>query len=185
MDSLQGKFLIAAPRLSDPNFFHTVVLMVQHNEEGALGLVINRPLSATVRDVWKQVSEGTCLIEAFLHQGGPCEGPLMVLHGDEEIGGDMAVFPGVLLSTNKEAIEQLVVGGKSPTRFFVGYAGWAAGQLEMELESASWLTLPAEAEQVFGDGHEDLWHELHRAVTRAAQSSWIPPQIMPDDPSLN
>ena len=185
MKSLQGQFLIAAPRLSDPNFFHAVVLMVQHSEEGALGLVINRPLTATVSEVWKQVSESACLIEAFIHQGGPCEGPLMVLHGNTELGGEMSVMPGVMLSTNKEAIEQLVTAGSSPTRFFVGYAGWAAGQLEYELETASWLAVAAAPEQVFEDSDDDLWHQLHREATRAAQSTWIPPAIMPDDPSLN
>lgn len=185
MKSLQGQFLIAAPRLSDPNFFHTVVLMVQHGEEGALGLVINRPLSATVREVWKQVSESTCLIEAVIHQGGPCEGPLMVLHGDNASVADLQIMPGMMLSTSKEAIEQLVTTGTSPTRFFVGYAGWSAGQLEHELEVASWLTAPALPDQVFDDQEDDLWHQLHRAATRAAQSTWIPPQIMPDDPSLN
>lgn len=185
MESLQGHFLIAAPRLSDPNFFHTVVLLVQHNEDGALGLVINRPLAATVQEVWKQVSDATCLIEAFIHQGGPCEGPLMVLHGDDELGGDLTIMPGMMLSTNKESIEQLVTEGASPTRFFVGYAGWAAGQLEHELETASWLAVPAQPEQVFDDARDDLWHQLHRAATRAAQSTWIPPQLMPDDPSMN
>ncbi|QOV91896.1 YqgE/AlgH family protein [Humisphaera borealis] len=183
MDSLQGQLLIAAPRLSDPNFFHTVVFMVQHSEEGALGLVLNRPLETSVRDVWKQVSDGDCLIEGSIHQGGPCEGPLMVLHSDEA-GGDMDVMPGITMSTNREAIEKLVTAGASPTRFFVGYAGWTAGQLEAELESASWLTCDAELEHVFED-HDDLWQQLHRAVTRAAQTSWIPPEIMPDDPSLN
>lgn len=183
MKSLQGQLLVASPRLSDPNFFHTVVYMVQHTEDGALGLVLNRPMTTSVRDVWKQVSQDQCLIEGSIFQGGPCEGPLMVLHGDE-FEGDMNVMPGITMSTNREAIEKLVVAGASPTRFFVGYAGWSAGQLEHELETASWLTCEAVVDHVFEE-HDDLWQQLHRAITRASQASWIPPEIMPEDPSLN
>lgn len=80
-----------------------------------MGLVLNRPLETSVRDVWKQVSDGDCLIEGSIHQGGPCEGPLMVLHSDEA-GGDMDVMPGITMSTNREAIEKLVTAGASPTR---------------------------------------------------------------------
>src|SRR4051812_22214559 len=84
MKSLQGQILVASPKLVDPNFFHTVVLMVQHNDEGALGLVLNRPLQTTVKEMWEQVDEGTkCGVEGALHQGGPCEGALMVVHGEE------------------------------------------------------------------------------------------------------
>jgi putative transcriptional regulator len=183
MDSLQGQLLIAAPRLADPNFFHTVVLMVQHNNDGALGLVLNRPLSAAIQTVWQQVSESPCLIEGFLHQGGPCEGPLMVVHANEE-ASDLEVMPGVYFSTNKDGIEKLVETASSPTKFFIGYAGWGAGQLERELETASWLTTQAKMEDIF-EGTDELWQELHRAATRAAQASWIPPEIMPDDPSMN
>lgn len=183
MDSLQGQLLIAAPRLSDPNFFHTVVLLVQHGADGALGLVLNRPVSASVSAVWQQVSESPCLIEGFLRQGGPCEGPLMVVH--TEVGAsDLQVGPGLHFSTNKDAIERLVDAASSPTTFFVGYAGWGPGQLEDELEQASWLTTAAKPEHIF-DPPEELWHALHRAASRAAHAAWIPPELMPDDPSLN
>ena len=183
MDTLQGQLLVAAPRLSDPNFFHTVVLLVQHNEDGALGLVLNRPLAASVQQVWQQVAESPCLIEGVIHQGGPCEGPLMVVHADDG-ASDLRIADGLHFSTNKDAIERLVNAGDAPTRFFIGYAGWGAGQLEAEIETASWLTVPATADRVF-DEAEDLWQQLHRAATRAAHSTWIPPEIMPDDPSLN
>jgi putative transcriptional regulator len=183
MDSLQGQLLIAAPRLTDPNFFHAVVLMVQHNEDGALGLVLNRPLAATVQTVWEQVGDSTCLIEGYIHHGGPCEGPLMVVHGDED-ASDLRVADGVHFSTNKDAIAKLVESGTSPTKFFLGYAGWGAGQIEQELESASWLTAPAKPDHIF-ESSDELWHELHRAASRASHASWIPPSIMPDDPSMN
>ncbi|HEX8910961.1 MAG TPA: YqgE/AlgH family protein [Humisphaera sp.] len=184
MDSLQGHLLIATPTLSDPNFFHTVVLLVQHGEEGALGLVLNRPLATPVSKVWEQVSDSACLIEGNVFQGGPCEGPLMVVHGSGD-ASDLEVMPGVYFSTNRDAIEKLVESGADPTRFFIGYAGWTAGQLEAELASDSWLTVKADPAHLF-DPPEDLWHDLHRQATRKAKApSWIPPEIMPDDPSMN
>src|SRR5687768_16486258 len=183
MDSLQGQLLIAAPRLADPNFFHTCILMVQHNDEGALGLVLNRPLGATVAEVWTQVSDATCCIEGVVHQGGPCEGPLMVLHGDDAVG-DMTVMPGVSLTTNKGVIETLVEEGSSAARFFVGYAGWAAGQLEQEIDDASWLLVPAQPDHIFEET-DNLWQQLHKQAMRTSHVSCIPPEIMPEDPSLN
>ena len=75
--------------------------------------------------------------------------------------------------------------GSDPTRFFIGYAGWTSGQLEAEMEQSSWLVLEADVERVFEGSDEDLWHALHRQATRASLGSWIPPEIMPDDPSLN
>ena len=183
MDSLQGKLLVATPRLSDPNFFRAVILLVQHGAEGALGLVLNRPVSTSVSTVWQQVSESPCLIEGFLHQGGPCEGPLMVMHTEAD-ASDLQVLPGLHFSTNKDAIGRLVDAASSPTTFFVGYAGWGPGQLEGELEEASWVTAPAKPEHVF-DPPDEMWHALHKAAARAGKLGWIPPGIMPDDPSLN
>jgi putative transcriptional regulator len=183
MDSLKGQLLIATPNLSDPNFFHTVVLMIQHSADGALGLVLNRPTATAVSKVWAQVSESTCLIEGFLHQGGPCEGPLMVVHtaGD---ASDLPVSQGVHFTTNKDAIQRLVETGAEPTRFFIGYAGWGEGQLEAEITSGSWLTVTPSIADIF-DTNEDLWHELFRKSQRDAKANWIPRNMMPDDPSLN
>ena len=184
MDSLQGKLLIAAPRLADPNFFHTVILMVQHSEEGAVGLVLNRPMSIPIQKVWAQVAPTTsCLIEGFVYQGGPCEGPLMVAHASGE-ASDLQVIPGVHFTTDRETIEDLVEAGKEPTRFFLGYAGWSPGQLEEEIETSSWLMLDAEPQHVF-EPYDDLWQALHRQVGRASHANWIPPELMPDDPSMN
>src|SRR5687768_5273835 len=92
MKSLQGQLLIASPKLFDPNFFRSVVLLVQHTDAGALGLVLNRPLEMTINDAWGQVSETPCDATGFLHQGGPCEGPLMVLHTDSALP-ELPVIP--------------------------------------------------------------------------------------------
>jgi putative transcriptional regulator len=180
MESLQGHFLIASPRLTDPNFARTVVLMVQHGEEGALGLVINRPLETSVEEVCEKVLETPCAAEGVLYQGGPCEGPLMVVHTHGN-RSDIEVRPGVHFSTERESIEWLLRYNEAPIKYFVGYAGWAAGQLEMEMETGSWLTVSASEEQVFA-ADEELWSRL---LAIATLGKYIDPDRIPDDPSLN
>ena len=183
MKSLQGQLLVASPTLVDPNFFHTVVLIVQHNEEGALGLVLNRPLRTTVKEMWEQVAEEETEAEGVLHQGGPCEGPLMVLHGDD-VYSEVEVTPALHFCTSRDHVEKLMADGSSPMKFFVGYAGWTAGQLEAEMAEPSWLTIPATAKAVF-EGDEHLWTDLVRAISRTAVTGLVDPKRIPDDPSVN
>ncbi len=182
MDLKQGQLLIASRKLVDPNFSRSAVLLVQYREEGALGLVLNRPLETTVAEAWRQVSEEPCSCERLLHQGGPCEGPLMVVHDDESLS-EVEVVPGVHFTTNREAIEDLVNRPEAKSKFFVGYAGWGAGQLESEIESGSWLTTRATIEQVFTQ--DDVWETLSKSLTRAAAFPWLDPKLIPDDPSVN
>lgn len=183
MNSLRGQLLIASPRLTDPNFSRTVVLIVQHSEAGALGLILNRPLSLTVRSAWGQVSSSPCNIEGPLHHGGPCEGPLMAVHSDEELA-DIEVLPGVYFCTDRESIEQLVLQNHCPMKFFVGFAGWAPGQLDGEMDDGGWLTAPATADHVFGQ-HEDHWTEIVKALSRSSGMGLIKPKIDTEDPSVN
>ena len=181
MDSLQGHLLIAAPQLLDPNFHRSVVLLVEHNTHGALGLILNRPTNTTIASVWSQASETPCRHDLPIHQGGPCEGPLMVLHGHRDLA-QVAVCPGVGFTTDRDQVESLVAETYEPIKFFYGHSGWAAGQLESELEGGSWLTAPAIAEHVFGTT-SDLWQQLMRRLTPRVQT--IDPAIMPEDPRLN
>ena len=176
----------AAPRLKDPNFFKAVVLLVQHNDEGALGLVLNQPTRATIEAAWEQVTDTPCLVSGVLHQGGPCEGPLMVVHSEPELS-QIEVTRGIHFSTEKDAIEQLVArddAGQTRMRFFVGYAGWGPGQLESEIEQASWLSAPASPDQVFGPT-EDLWDALMKLIARSAAAPFMKPESIPNDPSMN
>ena len=186
---MKGQFLVASPKLADPNFFHTVVLLVQHGEEGALGLVINRPMATTIKDVWAEVKaegegSGECAVEGHLYQGGPCEGALMVLHGDES-NTEMTVGDGLYFCMRRETIERVVAENPPHARFFVGYAGWSSGQLENELEGGSWLLAPADAKAVFESADERLWGDLVRALSRAAVTGLVDPKRIPDDPSVN
>lgn len=183
MTSLRGQLLIASPKLLDPNFVRSVVLLVQHDEHGALGVILNRPLDITIRSAWKQVSAGPCQAEGVLHEGGPCEGPLMVLHANPTVS-QMRVLDGVYFSTASHEIERIVADDDRPARFFVGYAGWTEGQLEGELEEGAWLTSPATSEQVF-HATPDQWDALHKTLANSHLPPWVDPKLIPDDPSMN
>lgn len=184
MKSLKGQLLIASPRLLDPNFFHAVVLMIQHDENGAMGLIVNRPLTTTVQEMWKQVAESDfCTVDGNLHQGGPCEGPLMVLHGQER-HSDIEVIADVHFCARKDAIENLVAENDTEMRFFVGYAGWGPGQLESEMEEGSWLVAPASAAVVFHDA-QGLWGSLSRRLVLLKMWPGLDPGLIPEDSSVN
>lgn len=180
MESTQGKLLLASPRLADPNFARTVVLMIQHNEAGALGLVLNRPLEITVRQACEQSLGEECEVDEFLHQGGPCEGPLMVVHGNE-LEKDADVLPGVFFTTEKAKIEALLKQQIPTARYFVGYAGWSAGQLEAEMEIESWIIADAAPGLIFQE-QPNMWIKLMRGH---GLGQWVDPSRIPDDPTVN
>ncbi len=183
MKTLQGCLLVASPSLVDPNFNRTVVLLVHHNDEGALGLVLNRPTNKTLGDIWDQLSESPCDRAHPLYWGGPVPGPLMVLHTDDAIG-DSEVLDGLHFSVEKEKIEQLVESDDGTCRFFVGHAGWAAGQLEAELQEDSWITVPATLEHVFDD-EADLWRAVTKDIADSSLLGQLGVKHSPPDPSLN
>src|SRR5688572_26268848 len=107
MKSLRGQFLVASTHLKDPNFYRTLVLMVQHDEEGALGLVLNRPTGRTVRDVLKLVSEESSPCDDLIFLGGPVRGPIAVVHTDEE-RGNVEVLPGAYYTIEDELVNELL-----------------------------------------------------------------------------
>jgi putative transcriptional regulator len=180
MKSVQGQLLVASPRLADPNFYHSIVLMIQHDEGGALGLILNRPLDITVRQALAESIEVDCHVEGVLHQGGPCEGPLTVVHG-ESAASQVKVLPDVHFTAERGQIESLLSFGGEKLKCFVNHSGWGPGQLEEELEGGSWLVVPATADRVFS-GDRRQWSRL---VAEATLTAWIDPQRIPSDPSLN
>lgn len=184
MVSLKGKLLVAAPALLDPNFVQSVVLIVQHDENGALGLILNRPTEMTLKEAWQQVSEIPCQRDDALYVGGPCEGVLMALHPFEE-QSQIEVVQGVYFATQSEQIQTLMERPEEKRmRFFVGYAGWQAGQLESEMETGSWTVAPADSQRVFGPD-KDLWRRVKRDVAMTAIIGHVNPRILPSNPSDN
>lgn len=178
--TLTGKFLLATTKLGDPNFARTVILVIRHDQQGAFGFVVNRPTDLSVADALGGILDDAAQIESPVYFGGPCTGPLFVLHRDSAIGGENPV-PGVHLTTDREAIEALLVAQTGPAKFFGTYSGWSPEQLEGELAEGSWAVCDATADDVFSQD-ERLWSRLHARINL---SKYIAPDRIPDDPSLN
>ena len=180
---LRGQLLIASPKLVDPNFYHTVVLMIRHSEDGALGLVLNRATDKRVEEVWSELSEKPCNADLVLHLGGPVPGPLMAIHTDESLS-DAEVLPGVYFSVDPEKIEQIVSRDDLPRKIFVGHSGWGGGQLEGELEQGGWLTMPATLGHAFHAGDE-LWQQITKELVDSILLSKFKSEQIPKDASMN
>lgn len=183
MESLAGQLLLASPKLTGPEFERSVILMVQHDEEGAMGLVLNHPMEQTIDEVWDEVSEVPCAHEDRLHRGGPCEGPLMAIHSQAAYG-EVAVGDGLFFSVDRDHIEEVVGDTEAAVKFFVGYAGWGPGQLEGELAEQAWIVVPGGTDRVFSPS-EGQWQMLIKAAHRATVLGQLDPKIIPHDPSMN
>ncbi len=185
MRSLQGYFLAASPHLDDSPFSQTVILLLYHQEDGAFGVVLNRPIDQTVESLWSQLSDQPCTCERRLNMGGPVSGPLMALHRDEALSEmEVEVPGGVYVAATKEHLEKLIADTTEPCRIFVGHAGWAAGQLEREIEAGVWLVAPATAEQVFSED-ENLWRNVLSQIGQAILFSALKIKHVPPDISWN
>ena len=182
-ESLQGHLLIASPELMSPEFFRSVVLLVEHNENGAMGVVLNRPTTSSVDEVLTEARGEAPLRNDPVYLGGPCEGPLMAVHDAPSLG-ERSVLAGVHFSIETEHIEALAGAPEQAVRFFAGHAGWGPGQLEGEREQGAWGVVPASARDVFGPT-EDLWQSLHDWLERARSLGEVPPDAVPRDPSHN
>jgi len=160
--SLANHFLIAMPRLADPNFTRTVTLLCDHSAEGAMGLVINRPTDLKLRDVYEQLSITATGPEAdqSVYLGGPVQNNRgFVLH--EPLGHWEATLPvtdTLGVSTSRDILDA-IARHEGPDHYLValGYAGWGPGQLERELADNAWLSVPASREIIFHLPIEERW----------------------------
>ncbi|MFM7116274.1 MAG: YqgE/AlgH family protein [Planctomycetota bacterium] len=159
---LAGHLLAAVPNLQDPNFFRSVVLIFQHDPEGAAGLILNRQLPISLAEVAKEAMQLEGEFEQALFWGGPVEGPLMALH-DSLALAEMQVLPGVFFSMQRQNIQALLERKNAVLRIFTGYSGWGSQQLQDELKAGGWLSLPGSEELVFGDP-ELLWRQVCERV---------------------
>lgn len=181
--SYRGHFLVAVPKMVDPNFSQTVTLMLAHDSEQALGLVLNRPSQTTLREAWQQLDAAIQPTEGFLHLGGPCQQVLSALHDDVTLS-NLEVMPGLYFTQEAEKLRLLVQRPSARIRCFVGYAGWGAGQLEAELREGVWLTAAAAEGDIFGDP-TGLWERWSKRLARSRSSLLLGIKDPPPDPSLN
>lgn len=158
MESLRSKLLIASPKLPDDNFFRSVVFMIQHDDEGALGVILNRPTDFRLREVWHAITSTLSPTDSPIYRGGPVENQLIAIH-DQEACAEDEVMSGVYLSTQKSSLELLLAAPNKNMRIFFGYAGWSSNQLESELSTGSWLVANAKPDHIFGDP-DSLWESV-------------------------
>ena len=153
--NLTHHFLIAMPNMADPHFAKTLTFVCEHNDQGALGIVINRPIEMNLQTLLEQVSipmEGAEFKGVPIHFGGPVQVDRgFVLHSPlGKWQSTLAVSSEIGLTTSKDIL-QAVARGEGPGKLLVtlGYAGWAPGQLEQELAQNAWLTVQAKPEVIF------------------------------------
>lgn len=181
--SLAGHFLVASRYLRDPNFAQTVVLMIHHDREGAMGVVINRPSDKTVREVWDLIGYDPCERDDRIFVGGPVPGPLVALHSLEAFS-EQEIVQGLYFSTHRDALDLIVRKTNIPLRLCSGNAGWGSGQLEGELEAGGWLFTKATADDVFAD-HESIWKKVTQRIGLEIMVPELDRTDLPSDPSLN
>ncbi len=163
MSYLEQQFLIAMPGMDDPNFSRGVTLLCQHNDEGALGITVNRPSEFVLQDLLSQVGlkcAEPSLADLPVFDGGPVHRERgFVLHsGDRRYESSMKVGPGIVITTSRDVLED-IAAGRGPQHFLValGYAGWEAGQLESEMKENAWLHVMADSELIFDLPVEQRW----------------------------
>jgi len=181
--SLEGQLLGAAPQLLDPNFARSLELLIQHNHEGAFGVIINRPIGKNIQDLWREVGSQPCRSRRPVHLGGPVPGPLMALHANPELS-EKEVVPGVFFAAQKQHLDQLVLNDESDYKVFVGHAGWGAAQLENEMSQGAWKLFPATAAEVFSTD-DALWERIFREIGRSILKSILHVDELPPDPTVN
>lgn len=151
-------FLIAVPQLEDGFFIRSVVLLIHHDETGAMGLVVNRPLDLELSEVAQQHGIEDSKASGQVFFGGPIEGFRgFVVHCGELCEDDTKIADGVLLTGSVEVLRTLLIDGQTDFRLYLGYAGWGPGQLDQELAAGDWVTGEFQPSYLFDLKADDVW----------------------------
>ena len=170
--SLTGQLLIASPNIGDPRFAHTVILMVKHDKDGALGITINRPVGErSIESLLEAPGEDVSGIEGTLQvfAGGPVQPELgFVVHSAEYRRDETLEVDGHVAMTASRQVLRDIGHHRGPQKslFALGYAGWGPGQLEGELARHDWFTAPEEPKLIFDDDRANLWEDAMAHRTR-------------------
>ncbi len=161
--NLTNQFLIAMPALNDPNFYQTVTYVCIHNEEGAMGIVINRPMPFRLGEVLTQLeleASDPAVRESVIFRGGPVQQDrgFIIYQPVSHWESTIKVSDEIGIATSKDILEA-ISNGTGPGRNLIalGYAGWGSGQLEQELAENAWLSSPADPAIIFDTPTEDRW----------------------------
>ena len=181
MESLRGQLLVASPQLVDPNFARSVVLITEHNDDGTMGIVLNRAATTTVTEAAPEL-EDLVMPGDDVFVGGPVQPSSVIVLAEWERPDDagVPVFGGVGFvgaGADPEELARTV----NRARVFAGFAGWSPGQLEDELARDDWILEPAQADDVFSETPGELWSEV--LERKGGQYALV--ARMPVDPSVN
>jgi putative transcriptional regulator len=156
----KGRFLVASRTLREANFVETVVLLVDYNQRGARGLIINRPSELRLAKVFPELA-GLQQREDTVYMGGPVEPQrlMLLIRTTSAPAEAQQVMADIYVSTSRKVLEHLVDTLDTARRFraYAGYAGWGPGQLEREVSQGAWHIVPAEADTVFDTAPADIW----------------------------
>lgn len=182
LEPKKGRVLISDPFLPDPYFKRSVVLLVEHNDKGSLGFILNKPLEMSLSDTELKVDAPGFT----MHFGGPVQSTdLFYLHSIEpELEGSTEIKDGFFWGGDFKIIESMIQDGtvsKDDIRFFVGYSGWEADQLIKEIKEDSWLVHETELKNLFKMGSENLW----KKILSELDSELAILSTFPEDPNMN
>lgn len=158
-----GQLLVASPSMSDPNFAHSVILIIQHDTQGALGVIINRPVGAeSIADLLKSIGQNSSGAEGSitLFIGGPLQPEIgFIIHSDEyRVPGTIMLGNGIAVTSSLQVLRDIGAGKGPRKRLLIfAYAGWSAQQLESELMLRAWVTAVATPDLVFDVDRKKLW----------------------------
>ena len=175
--------LVAMPSLLDPNFRQTVVLLCEYGAGGAMGLVLNRPTTVPLSTVSPEAGRWHGPDES-VYVGGPVQtSSLMILYRGEALASAHPVLEDVYLTGDLQLLERLErpVGPDRQIKFYLGYAGWAPGQLEMELSAGGWKLMPGDSNIIFQADPLRIWSKMAQTLGEP----WKAYADMPPDPRLN
>jgi putative transcriptional regulator len=168
MSQLAPCLLVASPLLLDPNFLHSVVLLVEHDEDGGMGVILNRPLPVTLQQICRESRLGFQGDEdATAWRGGPVDpqrGIILVRGGLPEAEDTVLDFTD-FISYRKDLLESLLVEPGATFRLFLGYAGWGPGQLDQEMEEGAWARVPLNPEWLMSGEPAELWSRAIQSIS--------------------
>lgn len=158
-----GMFLVARRTLDDLYFGESVVYLIEHGEDGTMGLIVNRSSDISLSEAVPDIEDRQATANT-LYYGGPVGLPMiiMLVRGDSATEGMTHVADDVYISTDRRALDEVLATKKpgSELRFYIGHSGWAAGQLNFELVRGDWHVVAADADAIFSDETDSLWHRL-------------------------
>jgi len=201
-----GKLLVASPSLADPLFGRSVCLVMHHDSNGAIGVLLNRPLQLGPSQLLKMLeasseaekTQGSSRLPSQpalnhppvnhpvrpIHFGGPNAGPVVALHAQQSLA-EAETGAGVYVAAQKEHLQQLVnADATNPMRLIIGHAAWKSGQLEAEIAAGLWYLLPATADRVF-EADDSMWGHLVRTGVGHSLASWVGVDDTHINPNLN